>query len=187
MTVSDLADGAATAAEAIGKCRDPLVGRAEMIEQRHAFDVPPQGTLCNDKMYPTGVLGKSHTLEQTQGVLPNQIARYRKAAGMTQDGLARAIGTTRSTYTKLERGERSLTSEWLEKLGEALNVAPHLLIAPDGAMPSVEQLGQLLESAQQSLPAGLPYSEWPRAVAQELHMRLRTLADDRTNQDSAAN
>lgn len=187
MTIGYLADRAATTTETIGECRNPFVRRAEMVEERHASDVPPQGTLCNEKMYPTGVLGRSNTLDQTQGVLPNQIARYRKAAGMTQDGLARAIGTTRSTYTKLERGERSLTSEWLEKLGAALNVAPHLLIAPDGAVPSVEQLGQLLESAQQSLPAGLPYSEWPRAVAQELHMRLRTLADDRTNQDSDPN
>jgi len=114
-------------------------------------------------------------------VLPNNLASYRKAAKLTQEGLAEAIGTSRSMLVKLERGERPLTGEWLEKIGEAVDVAPHLLIAPADAVPNEEQLEQLLASAQQSLPAGLPYSEWPRAVASELHMRLRTLAGDRTS------
>jgi len=120
-------------------------------------------------------------------VLPNNIASYRKAANLTQVGLAEAIGTTRSMLVKLERGERPLTGEWLEKIGSAVAVSPHLLIAPPDALPNEEQLGQMLASAQQSLPAGLPYSEWPRAVASELHMRLRTLSGDRTSDDTQAN
>lgn len=87
---------------------------------------------------------------------------------------------------KLERGERPLTSDWLEKIGEACQVSPHLLIAPDGAVPSVDELAQLLQAAQDALPVGVPYSEWPRSVASELHMRLRRLAGDRAtdaNQD----
>ena len=124
---------------------------------------------------------------KTAPVLPNNLATYRKAAKLTQEGLAEAIGTSRSMLVKLERGERPLTGEWLEKIGDAIDVAPHLLIAPPDAVPNEEQLEQLLASAQQSLPAGLPYSEWPRAVASELHIRLRTLAGDRTNGGTAAN
>lgn len=119
-------------------------------------------------------------------MLPNKISIYRKRAKLTQEGLAQAIGTSRSQLVKLERGERPLTSDWLEKIGEACQVSPHLLIAPDGAVPSVDELAQLLQAAQDALPVGVPYSEWPRSVASELHMRLRRLAGDRAtdaNQD----
>lgn len=154
-----------------------------MIQERHGSYVPAPGTSSKPFLYPTGVLGDSGKRRHIADVLPNNIATYRKAASLTQDGLAKAIGTTRSTLVKLERGERPLTGEWLEKIGGAVNVAPHLLIAPPEALPNVDQLIEMLASAQQSLPAGLPYSEWPRAVASELHMRLRTLAGDHANAD----
>jgi transcriptional regulator with XRE-family HTH domain len=114
-------------------------------------------------------------------VLRNYISQYRESAGLTQDQLAEAIGTTRSFLGKMERGQRSLTSDWLEKIGQALLCAPYLLIAPPNILPTEEELAEMLASAQQTLPAGLPYSEWPRAVAEGLHMRLRTLASDRAN------
>lgn len=112
-------------------------------------------------------------------MLPNNIARYRKEAGLTQEGLAEAIGTTRSQLVKLERGERPINGDWLEKIGAACGVAPHLLIAPPEAVPNAAELEQMLADVQRALPAGLPYSEWPRSVASELHMRLRRLAGDR--------
>lgn len=187
MTVCDLADRAAGLTEAIGKSRDTFIGSAEMVEKRHSHYVPHPGTLGKWKMCPTGGLGYKEMTGQTANVLPNNIASYRKAANYTQDGLARAIGTTRSMLVKLERGERPLTGDWLEKIGSAVNVSPHLLIAPEGALPNEEQLEQILVAAQQSLPAGLPFSEWPRAVASELHMRLRTLSGDHANSGSQAN
>jgi transcriptional regulator with XRE-family HTH domain len=118
-------------------------------------------------------------------VLPNNIAMYRKAAGLTQEALASAIGTSRSMLVKLERDERPLTGDWLEKIGDAVGIAPHLLIAPPGALPNEDELAEMIASAQQTLPAGLPYSEWPRAVASGLHMRLRTLVSDRASVDIA--
>lgn len=142
---------------------------------------------ASSKVYPTGRLGYEAISGQSARVLPNNIASFRKAASLTQAGLAEAIGTTRSMLVKLERGERPLTGDWLEKIGQAVNVSPHLLIAPPEAIPNEETLEQMLASAQQSLPAGLPYSEWPRAVASELHMRLRMLVGDRANGGSAAN
>lgn len=114
-------------------------------------------------------------------MLPNNIASYRKAAGMTQQALADAIGTTRNMLAKLESGSRDLTSDWLEKIGQAVGVEPYLLIAPDTLIPSESELEQLIADAQQRLPAGLPYSEWPRAVASELRTRLRLPAGDRAS------
>lgn len=111
-------------------------------------------------------------------MLPNNIATYRKRAGLSQEQLAPLIGTTRNMLVKLEGGKRGLTSDWLERIGEALSVPPYLLIAPEHLLPTEEQLAEMLSAAQSTLPAGLPYSEWPRAVAAGLHMRLRTLVGD---------
>lgn len=114
-------------------------------------------------------------------MLPNNIALYRKAAGMTQEQLASAIQTTRNQLVKLEKGTRPLSSDWLEKIGKAVGVAPYLLIAPPDILPDENELAQMLADAQATLPAGLPYSEWPREVAAGLHMRIRTLSSDRAS------
>lgn len=118
-------------------------------------------------------------------VLPNNIAHYRRLAGFTQEQLADAIGSTRNMVAKLESGARDLTSDWLERIGSAVGASPYLLIAPPETLPSEPELAQMLADAQSTLPAGLPYSEWPRAVAAGLHMRLRTLASDRASDGGA--
>lgn len=185
MPVCDLADRAAGLTQTIGKSRNAFLGVFEMVQERHLANVPQQGMFCNSFLYPTGGLGGTGAARQCGDVLPNNIRTYREAAKMTQAALADAINTGRSTLVKLERGERPLTGEWLEKIGGAVGVPPYALIAPPGVVPTVPELEQMLAFAQQSLPAGLPYSEWPRAVASELHTRLRTLADDRANADDA--
>lgn len=118
-------------------------------------------------------------------VLPNRIKHYRGARGLSQEALAQAVGTTRNMLVKLERGDRKLDVDWLEKLGGALEVEPYLLIAPDDVLPSEDELQEMLDASQRTLPAGLPYSEWPRAVAQGLHTRIRTLAADRASSRAA--
>lgn len=117
-------------------------------------------------------------------MLPNNVSKLRKARDMSQTDLAEAIGTKLSHMGKLERGERPLTVDWIEKIAAALDVEPYQIIAPDNLFPSEEQLADMLQLAQQQIPAGLPYSEWPRAVAGGLHTRLLTLASDRANADA---
>lgn len=112
-------------------------------------------------------------------MLENSIKIYRKRAGLTQVGLAKAIGTSESMMVKLEHGARCLTSEWLERLGAALDIEPYLLIAPPDLTPSEEEVAELVADVQARLPAGLPYSEWPKAIAAGLAIRLRLLAGDR--------
>jgi phage repressor protein C with HTH and peptisase S24 domain len=61
----------------------------------------------------------------------NNIAAFRKQRGLSQTELAERVGTTLNMLGKLERGDRSLDQAWLDKIGGALNVPPHELIAPD--------------------------------------------------------
>lgn len=134
-------------------------------------------------MYPRGVLGNYTQIGHLQPMLPNNIATLRKAKGISQTELAKAIGTKLTHMGKLERGERPLNGDWLEKIAEALEVEPFRIIAPARLFPTEEQLADMLRLAQQRLPAGLPYSEWPRSVASGLHTRLLTLAGDRASAD----
>src|SRR5262245_56748691 len=50
----------------------------------------------------------------------NRIRELREARGMTGEQLARAIGTTSATIYKLERGDRRLTADWMEKIAAVL-------------------------------------------------------------------
>jgi DNA-binding XRE family transcriptional regulator len=58
----------------------------------------------------------------------NRIAEHRKARGMTQQGLADAVGAHWITISKLERGRIKLTTDWLEKLAPPLGVHAHDLL-----------------------------------------------------------
>ena len=146
--------------------------------------MPHGGTVCKHQMCPTGPLGFYAARWHHNGMLPNNIAKLRKAQSMSQTALADAIGTTLNMLGKLERGHRDLNADWIERIAGALGVEPFRLIAPDRLFPTEDQLVDMLQLAQQRLPAGLPYSEWPRSVAAGLHTRLLTLADDRASADS---
>lgn len=60
----------------------------------------------------------------------NSIAFHRKRRGMSQTQLAERIGTTLNMLGKLERGDRTLDTNWLEKIGAALTIEPRDLIGP---------------------------------------------------------
>lgn len=60
----------------------------------------------------------------------NFIRRVREQKRMTREWLASRVGTSASQITKLERGERKLTQEWIERLAVALDTPPISLIAP---------------------------------------------------------
>ncbi|MEA1938926.1 MAG: XRE family transcriptional regulator, partial [Pseudomonadota bacterium] len=54
----------------------------------------------------------------------NRIKQWREHVGLSQARLAEAIGTSRSQIVKLERGERRLTQEWMERLSRVIGCAP---------------------------------------------------------------
>jgi len=61
----------------------------------------------------------------------NEIAAVRKRRGMSQGDLAARVGATLSMIGKLERGERKLTTEWLDKISIALQTFPKNLLSDE--------------------------------------------------------
>ena len=60
------------------------------------------------------------------------VKEHRKARRMTQPTLAELVGSTTSEISKLERGDRRMTLEWLTRIGAALGVSPNDLLSPPG-------------------------------------------------------
>lgn len=81
-------------------------------------------------------------LSPAAGQIPrmeNRLAHLRKKAGFTQDALAKALNSGRSTVTKLERGEMPMNDRWLDRLSQILNCAPSDILGDQ--VPVVGRIG----------------------------------------------
>lgn len=56
--------------------------------------------------------------------MENRIKALRRQRGWSQEQLARRVGTSNQMISLLERGQRRLTLDWLEKLADALACLP---------------------------------------------------------------
>ena len=56
------------------------------------------------------------------------LAEYRERKGLTLDVLSGLAGLDRTHYSKLERGLRSPTLDTLFKIGQALDIPPHVIV-----------------------------------------------------------
>lgn len=56
--------------------------------------------------------------------MENRIRFFRDKLGLTRDQLSAKMGVSTSQLTKLERGERRLTQEWMERVADALHISP---------------------------------------------------------------
>ena len=56
------------------------------------------------------------------------LSEYRERKGLTQDVLSGLAGLDRTHYSKLERGLRVPTLDTLFKIGQALDVPPHIIL-----------------------------------------------------------
>lgn len=64
--------------------------------------------------------------------LNNRIRQVRKSKGLTQAQLARLVGSTAATISRLETTDMTLSTRWVERLGVALDILPgDLLITPN--------------------------------------------------------
>ncbi len=59
-----------------------------------------------------------------QGVVGENLRAYRQARGLSQEAFADELGVHRTYLGGLERGERNLTLQSLERLAEQLDVGP---------------------------------------------------------------
>ena len=82
----------------------------------------------------------------------NNIAQIRKAAGLSQTELAEAIGTTLNNLGKLERGDRRLNQDWIDKIAAVLGVEPSRLIASSSQAVVVSDHAPTVKAEEGSIP-----------------------------------
>ena len=74
--------------------------------------------------------------------MKTRIREFRKERKWTLTDLAKIIGTTAQTVQRLETSNMTVSTDWLERFGEAFNVDPvQLLVSPDRINPMV--LGEI--------------------------------------------
>ena len=70
-----------------------------------------------------------------------RLQEIRTDAGLTQSGLARALNTSQSAISQMERGEREPSFRMLRRLARALGVSPgHLLGRDVDELSAAEQV-----------------------------------------------
>lgn len=67
--------------------------------------------------------------------MANNLKELRNRAGLSQDALATAMGTSRNQLAKLESGSRRLTEDWIRRAADALGVPNTAIIADDLTPP----------------------------------------------------
>jgi transcriptional regulator with XRE-family HTH domain len=73
------------------------------------------------------VLGVEGDLQRRLG---RNLRRHRAAAGLSQEAFADLLGIHRTYMGGLERGERNVTLQTVERVAERLGIEPAALLAP---------------------------------------------------------
>jgi transcriptional regulator with XRE-family HTH domain len=131
-------------------------------------------------------------------VLAANIRALRKSLGCTQAEFAAIVLCDQPSVSRWEKngvepggislaimaelagcGARAfILSPWVSKN----KAAPHVIRVAPVALPGEAEIAQIVTHVLENLPAGLPYSEWPRVVAAEVNIRLQILAADRAGE-----
>lgn len=115
-----------------------------------------------EKTCPVKYTGLAHNLlasgqklfRETRISMQNRIGVLRRERGLSLADLAKAAGTTKAQIQKLERGDRRLSLEWMERLAGALQVkASDLLPESAVACQHGPEEREILEIVSK-LPAG---------------------------------
>jgi transcriptional regulator with XRE-family HTH domain len=61
----------------------------------------------------------------------NHLRAWREARGLSQEALAKLVGTAGNVISLLESGERALSDKWLRRLAPALKTTPGFLLDHD--------------------------------------------------------
>jgi transcriptional regulator with XRE-family HTH domain len=68
---------------------------------------------------------------EIQAVFAENMKKYRKQAKITQEKLAELCDTNHRYIGQIETGRRCPSLEYVERIAEALNIAPYLLFYDD--------------------------------------------------------
>lgn len=67
-----------------------------------------------------------------RSIVATNVRRYRRARGLSQQDFAHEIEMDRTYYGGVERGERNVSIDNIERIAKGLEISPHLLLlAPD--------------------------------------------------------
>jgi phage repressor protein C with HTH and peptisase S24 domain len=111
-------------------------------------------------------IDKVYTLLMKQNLI---LKKHRIVKGYSLQTLADKVGTTKSQIDKLEKGERRLTVDWLQRLANALGVEPaHLFHEDGGSPPPVAPALPSLPEAKPTVEPLLLYGR-PRGLEDALH------------------
>lgn len=61
--------------------------------------------------------------------MKNNLRALRKKFKLSQEALARKMGTTRNQYVKLENGSRRLSDIWIDRAAKAMDIPPEFIIS----------------------------------------------------------
>ncbi|WP_255784106.1 helix-turn-helix domain-containing protein [Mycobacteroides abscessus] len=73
---------------------------------------------------------------QLQKIVGLNLRRYRKERGLSQEAFADHVGVHRTYMGAVERGERNLTLQTVEKMADFLNLDPLALLSEPKHPPS---------------------------------------------------
>jgi transcriptional regulator with XRE-family HTH domain len=66
---------------------------------------------------------------ELQRIVGRNLRRYRTAHGYSQEGFADYLGVHRTYFGAVERGERNLTLQTLERIADVIGVEPQELLS----------------------------------------------------------
>ncbi|CPR96163.1 helix-turn-helix domain-containing protein [Mycobacteroides abscessus] len=73
---------------------------------------------------------------QLQKIVGRNLRRYRKERGLSQEAFADHVGFHRTYMGAVERGERNLTLQTVEKIADFLKIDPLALLSEPKLSPS---------------------------------------------------
>lgn len=114
--------------------------------------------------------------------MKNRIREIRKRAGLTLEQVAKAAGATNQMVGILERGERTLTIDWLERIAPVLGVTAVELLdqGEDTKVPVVGYVGagfEIFPIDDHMKGAGLDYIDAPPGVASKSTVAVMVRGD----------
>lgn len=85
----------------------------------------------------------------------NNIRKYRKAAGLTQQQLAEKVGVATSFISRCEQGQKLFGIPSLLLLADVLNVSANAILYVDGSKSSYDNIKKLLEGKSEGYVKGI--------------------------------
>lgn len=97
----------------------------------------------------------------------NRIKELREGQGLSQEQLAKRVGTSQPQIKRLETGDRRLTEDWMRRVAKALGVRPADLI-------SVAVLAELEDEVEPFFPDALEELAGPLKARNLAYYRVKT-------------